>query len=95
MFVSLALDELTQESGKHMAGKAKQSDEMRDHYDFSGGVRGKYAARYAEGSNVVVLAPDVAEVFPDSVAVNEALRTLLRISAKNQRARVSGKKRGG
>jgi hypothetical protein len=65
-----------------MAGKAKQRDEMRDHYDFSGGVRGKYAGRYAEGSNVEVLAPDVAEVFPDSIAVNEALRTLVRISAK-------------
>ncbi len=78
-----------------MASKAKQRDEMRDHYDFSGGVRGKYAARYAEGSNVIVLAPDVAEVFPDSVAVNEALRTLVRISAKTQRARPTSKKRGG
>jgi hypothetical protein len=60
---------------------------MRSHYDFSGGVRGKYAARYAEGPNVVVLAPDVAEVFPDSVAVNEALRTLVRISGQRVRAR--------
>ncbi len=78
-----------------MASKAKQRDEMRDHYDFSGGVHGKYAARYAEGSNVIVLAPDVAEVFTDSVAVNEALRTLVRISAKTQRARPTSKKRGG
>jgi hypothetical protein len=78
-----------------MASKPKQGDDMRDHYDFSGGVRGKYAARYAQGSNVVVLAPDVAEVFPDSVAVNEALRTLVRISGKTQHARPAGKKRGG
>jgi hypothetical protein len=77
-----------------MADKAKQDDEMRDHYDFSGGVRGKYAARYAEGANVVVLAPDVAEVFPDSIAVNEALRTLLRISGKTLRAKPAPKKRG-
>ncbi len=62
------------------ARKRNGTDELRSHYDFSSGVRGKYAARYAEGANVVVLAPDVAEVFPDSIAVNEALRTLVRIS---------------
>ncbi len=63
-------------------------------YDFSSGVRGKYAARYAEGTNVVVLSPDVAEIFPDSEAVNEALRTLVRISGKTVRARVARKKPG-
>ncbi len=41
-------------------------DEMRDEYDFSGGVRGKYAARYAQGTNIVVLDRDVAEIFPTS-----------------------------
>jgi hypothetical protein len=66
---------------------------MRSHYDFSGGVRGKYAARYAEGTNVVVLAPDVAEVFPDSFAVNEALRTLVRTPAKTARVKAATKKR--
>ncbi len=50
--------------------------EMRAEYDFSPGERGKYAARFAEGSNVVVLAPDVAEVFGNAQAVNEALRLL-------------------
>jgi hypothetical protein len=50
---------------------------MRAEYDFSGGVRGKYAARFAEGSNVVVLAPDVAAVFRTTEAVNEALRVQL------------------
>jgi len=78
-----------------MAGKTKQNDEMRSHYDFSGGVRGKYAARYAEGTNVVVLAPDVAEMFPDSIAVNEALRTFVRMSAQTIRAKPAPKKRVG
>ena len=50
-------------------------------YDFSEGIRGKYAARYAEGTNVVVLSPDVAEIFPTTQAVNEALRTLARVSS--------------
>jgi hypothetical protein len=82
-------------NGENMAGKPKQNDEMRSHYDFSGGVRGKYAARYAEGTNVVVLAPDVAEVFPDSIAVNEALRTLVRMSARTVRVKPAPKKRVG
>lgn len=54
-------------------------DDMRDEYDFSGGVRGKYIDRFAEGSNVVVLDPDVARVFTDSESVNEALRALATI----------------
>ena len=53
---------------------------MRDEYDFSKGVRGKYADRYAKGSNVVVLDPDVAEVFPDSESVNKALRAIAEIA---------------
>jgi hypothetical protein len=57
--------------------KSKQipdEDQMLPEYDFSKGVRGKYAARYAEGSNVVVLDPDVAAEYPTAEAVNEALR---------------------
>ncbi len=53
--------------------------EPREEYDFSGGVRGKYAARYAEGTNLVRLDPDVAAVIPDSAAVNDALRALVKI----------------
>jgi hypothetical protein len=49
---------------------------MRDEYDFSGGVRGKYAARYERGTNIVMLDRDVAEVFPTPEAVNTALRAL-------------------
>jgi hypothetical protein len=62
--------------------KAQQSDdfEMQDEYDFSKGVRGKYASRYRQGSNVVVLDPDVAELFPDSQSVNKALRAIAEIA---------------
>jgi len=55
----------------------KQHDpEMLEEYDFRGGVRGKYVGRFAQGANVVVLDPDVAEVFTDSESVNQALRAL-------------------
>ena len=54
-------------------------DTMRPEYDFSGAVRSNTAARYAQGANVVVLDPDVAALFPDARAVNEALRTLTRL----------------
>ncbi len=64
--------------------KVKNDEDMLEEYDFSGGVRGKYAERYAEGANVVVIEPDVAEYFPDHDAVNEALRGLAAI-IKRQR----------
>lgn len=54
------------------------SGSMRTRYAFTGGVRGKYAARYEAGSNVIVLDPDIAEVFRTSADVNKALRGLLR-----------------
>ena len=57
---------------------------MRPEYDFSGGVRGKYANRYRKGTNVVILDPDVAAAFPDSTSVNEALRALLEITRRNK-----------
>lgn len=59
---------------------------IRAKYDFSRGVRGKYAGRFAEGSNVVVLDPDVAEVFSDAKAGNEALRFLARMARESQKA---------
>jgi hypothetical protein len=55
-------------------------DEMRPEYDFSGGVRGKYYEAYMRSSNIVVLDPDVAEIFRDSASVNEALRLLAKIA---------------
>jgi urate oxidase len=57
----------------------KKNDEMLREYDFSKGIRGKYARRYAQGSNVVVLEPDVAKVFPNAEAVNSSLRSLAEI----------------
>jgi len=53
-----------------------ESEEMLPEYDFSAGVRGKYASRFAEETMMVVLDPDVAEVFPDPKSVNRALRAL-------------------
>lgn len=50
---------------------------MKDNYDFSKGVRGKYAKRYAKGANVVVLDPEIAKQFPTSEAVNKALRKVI------------------
>jgi hypothetical protein len=50
---------------------------MRDNYDFSKGIRGKYAKRFAEGTNVVLLEPEVAKAFPTSEAVNKALRKIM------------------
>ena len=59
-----------------MSRDKTSDDDMRPEYDFSDGVRGKYAARYAEGTNVIVLDPDVAKEFKTSEAVNKALREL-------------------
>jgi hypothetical protein len=56
-----------------------EDPEMAEEYDFSEGVRGKYVGRFAKGSNVVVLEPDVARVFTDSESVNQALRALAEI----------------
>ena len=57
-------------------GMAEDGDTMRPEYDFSQGTRGVTAQRYARGANVVVISPEVLDVFPDSAAVNEALRAL-------------------
>jgi len=56
-----------------------ETDEMLPEYDFSGGVRGKYAGRFTKDTIMVVLDPDVAEVFPDPKSVNKALRALSHI----------------
>jgi hypothetical protein len=63
----------------------KNEPEMLDEYNFSKGIRGKYAKRYAEGSNIVVIDPDVAEVFPDSESVNEALRMLIKVAKQSKK----------
>ena len=71
---------------------AADADTMRPEYDFSNGVRGVTAARYAQGTNVVLLEPDVAQLFPDSQAVNEALRTLARLARISPRVRARHKR---
>ena len=58
--------------------------EIESEYDFKNGVRGKYARQYAEGTNIVVLDPEVAKLFPDSQAVNDALKTLMRVVGHNK-----------
>lgn len=63
----------------------KKQPEMLDEYDFSKGIRGKYAQAYHEGVNIVKIDEDVTKVFPDSKSVNEALRTLMRLLAKDHK----------
>jgi hypothetical protein len=68
---------MSKEPSERMSALYK--DEIPPEYDLSGGVRGKYTARLAEGTNLVPLDPDVAKVFPDAQAVNDALRALAKI----------------
>ncbi len=65
-----------------MPGKRnpRSASDMRTVYDFAGGTRGKYARRYAAGTNVVLLDADVAKAFPDAATVNRALRALVDIA---------------
>jgi hypothetical protein len=87
-----------------MKPKHSRSDDLRPEYDFdySKGVRGKYYKRILkEGSNVVVLEPDVAKAFPNSAAVNDALRVVLkagesarRLTARSTRTRAKASRAG-
>jgi hypothetical protein len=64
-----------------------EGEDMRDEYDFSNAVRTtKYAERYAQGTNVVLLDPDVVAAFPDSRSVNEALRVVLKAAERVRQA---------
>ena len=72
-------------SNNHIQAEAdpQLEDELRPEYDLSqlqGGVRGKYAQRYKQGTNLVLLDPDVADAFPTEESVNEALRLLMKIA---------------
>ena len=66
------------------APKKRTERPMRKEYDFRGAVVGKYARKYAEGTNMVLLDPDVASAFPDSKSVNDALRSLVRIAERSK-----------
>jgi hypothetical protein len=70
-----------------MKKETRKDDEMRAYYDFSEGIRGKYARRYAEGTNVVVLDPDVAREFPNRDVVNKTLRAVAQIIQMQGRRR--------
>ena len=65
--------------------KLNAQDTLRAEYDFSKGVRGVTAARYAEGTNIVVVDPEVLDVFPDGKAVNDALRALAPVIRQRRR----------
>ncbi len=70
----------------------KNDPEMLDEYNFSNGIRGKYADKYRQGTNIVKLEPELIKYFPDSASVNEALRSLASIMKKykNQETGYSG-----
>ena len=80
-----------------MKKKTEPTDELRPEYDLrsllKGGVRGKYAARYAAGTNLVLLEPEVAKAFPTDQAVNEALKLVMKLKqVQEQAARYSTNK---
>jgi len=60
----------------------KNDPDMLEEYDFSDGIRGKYASKYKEGTNIIMLDPELIEYFPDSNSVNEALRLLAKLLKK-------------
>lgn len=70
-------------------GDKNNDSAMQPEYDFADGVRGKYARRYAQGTNVVVLEPDVARAFPNAEAVNNSLRALAQIIRKQKSVAVA------
>ena len=70
---------------KPRARRSDDRDTLRPQYDFSKGVRGVTAARYAKGTNVVVVDPDVLDVFPDAESVNGVLRVLAEVIRRQRR----------
>jgi hypothetical protein len=61
---------------------------MRAKYDFSKGIRGKYVRRYRQGTNLILLEPDVQRAFPEASSVNKALRDLIKLARKSSRVAV-------
>ena len=64
--------------------KMQKDQAMLEEYDFSAGIQGKYSKKYREGTNVIVIEPDVAKFFPDHDSVNQALRSLSEIIKKQK-----------
>ena len=69
--------------------KKKPTLDILPEYDFQKGIRGKYAKKFAEGTNIIFLAPDVLKDFPDSNSVNKTLRALSRIVKRNRKKTVA------
>ncbi|HEX6034659.1 MAG TPA: hypothetical protein VFY83_09510 [Anaerolineales bacterium] len=73
-----------------MKKRTEQKDDLRPEYDMKsllkGGVRGKYAARYRAGTNLVLLEPEVAKAFPNDKAVNEALKLVMKLKQVQENA---------
>jgi hypothetical protein len=73
-----------------MKKQSEKKDELRSEYDMKsllkGGVRGKYAARYRAGTNLVLLEPEVAKAFPNDKAVNEALKLVMKLKRVQEKA---------
>lgn len=65
--------------------RIQKDPDMLEEYDFSKGIQGKYAKMYEEGTNIVVIEPDVAKVFPDHDSVNQALRSLAEIIGRQKK----------
>ena len=65
--------------------KKKAAPDMDTEYDFKDGTRGKYAKKFAEGTNIILLAPDVLKDFPDSVPVNKTLRAISKKVSHNRK----------
>jgi len=67
-----------------MKKTTEMNDELRPEYDLKsllkGGVRGKYAKKYREGTNLVLLEPEIAKAFPTEKAVNDALRLVMKLN---------------
>jgi len=73
-----------------MRNSSKKKDDIREEYDFSGGVRGKYAEKFIKGSNVIILDPDMARLFPDSESVNRALRAIASVAPVQKHEKKTG-----
>ena len=73
-----------------MKKQSDRKDELRPEYDMKallkGGTRGKYAARYRAGTNLVLLEPEVAKAFPNDKAVNEALKLVMKLKQVQENA---------
>jgi hypothetical protein len=78
---------MKKERVKQTIMSGKDEDTMRPEYDFTNAKRGVTAARYTQGTNVVVLEPDVVSMFPNAASVNEALRALGGIIRKFPRSK--------